>query len=226
MVILALLKRLKDYSDESQELLCRTGKQFFPYEYLDSIDKLQETSHPPISEFYFSLTDYNISPSDYQHSQTVWTKTGCKTLKDYVSLYLNLDVPLLAGIYLQWRRVLLDLFNLYCLYFLMLASFKIEAMYYKCGMKLDSISDPNLYHITNRNIRGGLCSVGRRHVIANNKDTNPNFDSKSMKSNYLLYIDFNSLVMSKFKLPMGDFVELNGEELNNFKNQDITNIRY
>ena len=48
-----------------------------------------------------------------------------------------------------------------------------------------------------------------------------------MKSNYLLYIDFNLLylsVMSKFKLPMVDFVELNGEELNNFKNQDITNI--
>ena len=111
--------------------------------------------------------------------------------------------------------------------FLTLASFAIEAMYYKCGIKLDSISDPNLYHIINRNIRGGFCSVGRKHVIANNKDTNPNFDSKSMKSNYLLYIDFNSLypsVMSKFKLPMGDFVELNGEELNNFKNQDITNI--
>ena len=111
--------------------------------------------------------------------------------------------------------------------FLTPASFAIEVMYYKCGIKLDSISDPNLYHIINRNIRGGLCSVGRRHVIANNKDTNPNFDIKSIKSNYLLYIDFNSLyprVMSKFKLPMGDFVELNGEELNNFKNQDITNI--
>ena len=121
----------------------------------------------------------------------------------------------------------MELFNLDCLYFLTLASFAIEAMYYKCGIKLYSISDPSLYYIINRNIRGGLCSVGRRHAIANNKDTNPNFDIKSMKSNYLPYVDFNSLypsVMSKFKLPMGDFVELNGEELNNFKNQDITNI--
>ena len=48
-----------------------------------------------------------------------------------------------------------------------------------------------------------------------------------MKNNCLLYVDFNSLypsVISKFKLSMGDFVELNGEELNIFKNQDITNI--
>ena len=43
----------------------------------------------------------------------------------------------------------------------------------------------------------------------------------------MLYVDFNSLypsVMSKFKLSMGDFVELNEMELNTFKNQDITNI--
>ena len=100
-------------------------------------------------------------------------------------------------------------------------------MYYKCGITLNSISDPNLYHIINRNIRGGLCSVGRRHVIASNKDTNVNFNSKTMKSNYLLYIDYNSLyhsVMSKFILPMDDFVELNREEPNNFKNQDLTDI--
>ena len=62
---------LKGYSAESQDLLCRMGKQFFPYEYLDSTEKLQETSLPPISEFYSSLTDSNISSSDYQHAQTV-----------------------------------------------------------------------------------------------------------------------------------------------------------
>ena len=87
----------------------------------------------------------------------------------------------------------MELFNLDCLYFLTLASFAIEAMYHKCEISLDSISDLNLYHIINRNIRSGFCSVRQRHVIAYNKDTNPNFDSKSMKSNYLLYVNFNSL---------------------------------
>ena len=72
----------------------------------------------------------------------------------------------------------------------------------------DSVSDPNLYHIIDRNICGGFCSIGQRHIIANNKDTNLNFDSNTMKSNYLLYVNFNSLyptIMSQFKLPMGDF---------------------
>ena len=166
---------LKQYSAESQNLLCSMGKQFSPYEYLDNVEKLQETSLPPISEFYSSLTDSHISLADYQHAQSVWDKTGCKTLQ---------DVAFLADIYLQWRSVLMELFNLDCLYLLTLASFAIEAMYHKCEISLDSISDPNLYHIINRNIRGGFCSVGRRHVVANNKDTNPNFDSNTMKSYY------------------------------------------
>ena len=218
---------LQKYSTESQELLCNTGKQFLPYEYIDRMEKLQETSLPPIREFYSSLTNSHISSADYQHAQAVWEKAECRTLLDYVDLYLNLNVAFLADIYLQRRCVLMDLFNLDCLYFLTLASFAVEAMYHKCQVSLDLISDPNLYHIINRNIRGGFCSVGQRHVIANNKDTNPNFDHKSMKSNYLLYIDFNSLyptVMSQFELPMGDFVELNGEELSDFKNQDLTEI--
>ena len=80
----------------------------------------------------------------------------------------------LADIYLQSHCVLMELFNLDCLYFLTLASFAIEAMYHKCEISLDSTPDPNLYHIIDRNIRGSFCSVGQRHVIANNKDTNPN----------------------------------------------------
>ena len=218
---------LNGYSTESQDLLCRTGKQFFPYEYIVDIEKLKETSLPPINEFYSSLMDSNITTSDYQHAQDVWDKTNCSTLKDYVNVHLNLDVALLADIYPQWRSVLLELFDLDCLYFLTLSSYAIEAMYHKCGIKLDSISDPSLCHMINSNIRGGLCSVGKRHIVANNIHANPNFDSQSMESNYLLYVDYNSLypgVMSKFKLPTGDFVELNEMELNIFKNQDITNI--
>ena len=121
----------------------------------------------------------------------------------------------------------MDHFKLDCSYFLTLASFAIEAMYYICGVPLDSISDPNLYHIINKSIRGGFCSVGQRHVIASNKDTNTNFDSRKMESNYLLYIDYNSLyptIMSQFKLPTGDFVELNAEEVDKFMKQDLTQI--
>ena len=46
---------LSKYSDAAVELLCNTGKQFLPYEYIDGLDKLQETSLPPQHAFYSSL---------------------------------------------------------------------------------------------------------------------------------------------------------------------------
>ena len=48
-----------------------------------------------------------------------------------------------------------------------------------------------------------------------------------MKSNYLIYVDFNALyltIMSHFKLPMVDFQELSDQELLKFQRQDITHI--
>ena len=42
---------LSKYSDEFVDLLCNTGKQFLPYEYIDGLDKLQETSLPPQHAF-------------------------------------------------------------------------------------------------------------------------------------------------------------------------------
>lgn len=46
-------------------------KGVFPYEYVDSNLKLKETTLPPRSEFYNSLTDNYISKKDYMHACNV-----------------------------------------------------------------------------------------------------------------------------------------------------------
>ncbi|KYN28563.1 hypothetical protein ALC57_02021 [Trachymyrmex cornetzi] len=57
---------------EDIDLLTRKG--VFPYEYIDSIDKLNETSLPPRELFYSSLTDETASDDDYQHATNVWRR--------------------------------------------------------------------------------------------------------------------------------------------------------
>ena len=209
---------LSSLSLEAQSLLLSSGKQFLPYEYLSSLETLEETSLPNKPSFYSSLTDSHITNADYSHALQVWNVCNCETILDYVKIYLDMDVGLLADIYLQWRETLLELFGLDSLYFLTLASYTFEAFFWKSKVQLDCISDENLFQLITRNIRGGFCSVGKRYVRANNKHTNPNF-KKGEKSNYLLYIDFNSLyptTMSQFKLPQGDFHELNQDEMSSF----------
>ncbi|XP_065658183.1 uncharacterized protein LOC136082692 [Hydra vulgaris] len=60
----------KELSNKKLNLLLRKG--VYPYEWIDSISKLNETQLPPKESFYSRLNDEEISDEDYSHAQTVW----------------------------------------------------------------------------------------------------------------------------------------------------------
>ena len=82
---------------EDFDLLTRKGA--FPYEYIESVDKLNEISLSPRELFYSSLTDKIISDDDYQHATNVWRRFCIETLGDYSNLYLKTDMLLLADVF-------------------------------------------------------------------------------------------------------------------------------
>jgi hypothetical protein len=53
-------------------------KGVFPYEYVDSLEKLSETCLPPIDRFYSSLKDEDITEEDYVRAQKVWDNWNVK----------------------------------------------------------------------------------------------------------------------------------------------------
>ena len=71
---------------------CPQTKGFFPYEWMDSLDKLQHNALPPHEAFFSSLRNENISTEDYQYCQQVWSNNNMQTLKDFLVWYNNLDV--------------------------------------------------------------------------------------------------------------------------------------
>ena len=87
----------EDYSELQYDLLTRKG--VYPYEYINSWDRFEETHLPPISAFYSNLNMSSISEEDYQHAQRIWKGFGIHKLGDYYDLYLRTDVVLLANVY-------------------------------------------------------------------------------------------------------------------------------
>ncbi|XP_020298367.1 uncharacterized protein LOC109862669 [Pseudomyrmex gracilis] len=87
-------KEFKDLSAEDFELLTR--KVVFPYEYVDSIDKLLETSLPLHEAVYNSLTGETVTKSEYAHATNVWRRFNIDNLVSYSNLYLKTNVLLLA----------------------------------------------------------------------------------------------------------------------------------
>ena len=57
----------ENYLELQYELLTRKG--VYPYEYMSSWDRFEDTELPPIESFYSSLNMSKISKSDYKHAQ-------------------------------------------------------------------------------------------------------------------------------------------------------------
>ena len=73
-------------------------KGFFPYEWFDSIEKLDNVELPPYDKFYSDLKKVNILDIDgegqqnYEWLQEVWRTEGMTTFRDFLKWYNNLDV--------------------------------------------------------------------------------------------------------------------------------------
>lgn len=195
---------LRQAFPEDWQLL--TQKGIYPYEYIDSLEKLQESSLPPLSSFYSTLTESTPSPADYSRAQKVWNTFGCKTLLDYHDLYLKTDVLILADAFEKFRHFFLSRHSIdpcYC--------YSAPGLTWQCGFRftginLDLLTDYDMLLTFEKGIRGGFSGVlGQRYVKANNPYL-PDYDSRK-PSNYLLYLDANNLygwAMSQ-PLPTGDF---------------------
>ena len=79
-------------------LLLRKGA--YPYEYMDSWEKLHKTSLPDKEAFYYKLDEKNISDKDYAHGQKVWEVFEIKNPGEY---YVQIDTLLLADVFENLR---------------------------------------------------------------------------------------------------------------------------
>ena len=101
---------MKKYSGGNQlRLLLR--KDAYPYDYVDCMKKLDETSLPPKEQFYSKLTDESITDENYQDAHTVYKEINIASMKDYHKLYSLSDVLLIADIFYTlavFARIIMD----------------------------------------------------------------------------------------------------------------------
>ena len=90
----------KNYSGHKLSLLLRKG--VYPYDYVECMKQLDDTSLPPKEAFYSKLTGEGIIDEDYQHAQTVWKEFNIESIKDYHNLYNLSDVLFIISWYF-WK---------------------------------------------------------------------------------------------------------------------------
>ena len=91
-------------------LLLRKG--VYPYEYMDSWERFNETSLPPKTSFYSELNLEDISDKDYLHVQKVWNVSEIRNLGEYHDLYVQTGTSLLADVFEKFRYTCIDIYEL------------------------------------------------------------------------------------------------------------------
>ena len=86
-------------------------KGVFPYEWFDCIDKLNETSLPPKEAFYSKLKQSGITDKEYKQAMNFLKDAGCKSIKDYMMLYLKTDVLLWVDVFEKFRDMSLEYYE-------------------------------------------------------------------------------------------------------------------
>ena len=91
-------------------LLLRKG--VYPYEYMDELEKFNETTLPEKEEFYSNLNMKDITDADYIHTKRVCKDFEIKNLGEYHDLCLKSETLLLADFFEHFRKMCLKIYHL------------------------------------------------------------------------------------------------------------------
>ena len=212
----------KYFTPEQVKLLKQKG--FFPYDYMDNIEKLKDSKPPPQKAFYSKLKVKGISKDNYKHVLNVWETWKMKTFKEYLELYNVTDVLLLADVFENFRDICLKNYGLDPVYYYTAPGLAWDAMLKMTGVNLELLSNIDMFLMIEKGIRGGVSMVSNRYGKANNKYMK-DFNEKE-PSKYLTYLDANNLygaAMSE-KLPVNSFKWMTNKEIENIFNNQIVQV--
>jgi hypothetical protein len=179
-------------ADERFNLVTRKG--VYPYEYFDNFTKFDESTLPPQTAFFNSLSGDSVSDDDFLHAHNVYKVFEMNNLWNYHDLYLLTDIFLLTDVLVSFRKMCLDYYKIDPFHSYTVPGFSWEAALRMTDVKLELLSDPNMHKLFELGIRGGISTITHRHAEADSEHS-------------LLYIDANNLYgwsMSQ-SLPNGEF---------------------
>ena len=212
----------KYFTPEQVKLLKQKG--FFPYDYMDDIEKLKDTKPPTQEAFYSKLTGHGINNYNYQHVLNVWKTFKMKTFKEYLELYNISDVLLLADVFENFRDICLKNYGLDPAHYYTAPGLAWDAMLKMTKINLELLSDVDKLLMVEKGIRGGISIISNRYGKANNKYMK-DYD-KNKASKYLMYVDANNLYgwAMSLKLPVHSFKWMTNQEIENIFNNQIVQV--
>ena len=160
----------------------------YPYDYMDSFDKFNETKLPHKDEYYNILKRKGISDDDYTFAVKIWNEFKLKNLGQLHDLYMNTDVMLLADVFESFRKTSIKTYKLDPAHFLTAPSLSWAACLRLTKIRLELLTDPDMNIFIDRSLLGGMSGVFIPIAKANNPLMGEKYDPNKPRK-WILYFD-------------------------------------
>ena len=182
----------KHFPNDFELLKCKTA---FPYEWLTK-ENIYDKELPSINKFYSSLKLQNISQKEYDKTLEIYKKLKYKNIKDYLEIYMKLDICLQADIFNTFRNTIWNKFEIDCSKYITSCSLSLDLMLKYTKVKIELFKDITMFDYVDSSILGGLCIAFQN--IADNDNGESTISSCDICSLYP-YVMTQKLPISNYK---------------------------
>ena len=106
--------------------------------------------------------------------------------------YLKPDVLILADVFENFRKLSLENYRLDPAHYVNSPQLSWDAMVLNTGCALELISDPEMFHMMDNGLRGGVSMIIHRYARANNPEMEAQYDPAQPLA-YIMYLEANNL---------------------------------
>ena len=198
---------------KGRKLDLMSKKGVYPYDWMDSFEKFDQTELPTKEHFYSILNDQHITNDEYDHARKVWKTFKIKNMGEYHDLYLGSDVLLRTDVFENFRKTCLQYYKLDPCHYFTSPGLSWDAMLKMTNIKLELMTDVDMFQFIEKGMRGGVSYIANRYGKANNKYMKEYNDKEPSK--YIMYLDADNLyswAISQY-LPTGNFKWMSDKEI-------------
>lgn len=146
----------KMFPEHLHELILR--KAPFPYNFMDSAEKLDAVGFPDKSFFHCDLSDTPATDAEYARAKQIWDACECVTFGEFLHVYNKSDTAILLDALLTARELYWTHFQIDMCSFLSLAHLSMQVMLKTTGVRLELMNrdDPIAFDMVKRSLFGGI----------------------------------------------------------------------
>ena len=198
---------------KGKKLNLMSQKGVYPYDFMDSFEKFDQTELPAKEHFYSILNDQDITDDEYNHAKKVWKMFKLKNMGEYHDIYLGSNVLSLTDVFENFRKTCIQYYKLDPCHYFTSPGLSWDAMLKMTNIKLELMTDIDMFQFIEKGMHGGVSYIANRYEKANNKYMKE-YDEKA-PSKYIMYLDANNWygwAMSQY-LSTGNFKWMSDREI-------------